>query len=182
MSKIYTDGYNTVCSEFLSKDYFLSNASIPLDVKIAICAQWALESGWGKSKLARDYNNYGGLKWREEIGDKFPNLVREIEYLDWEEIKKGQKSSTVGNTEIYIINIKDFPKVYLGFLERDIYSGIDFYLSDAETYLRFLVSRGYVASMDGISPDKIEEYYVSKIFDIMSRSYFKSMCNAIICD
>lgn len=28
-------------------------------------AQWAVESGWGNSRLAYDYNNYAGMKWRD---------------------------------------------------------------------------------------------------------------------
>lgn len=40
-------------------------------LKAVAGAQWALESGWGSSPLARRYYNYAGMKWRpgmEEYG------------------------------------------------------------------------------------------------------------------
>lgn len=32
-------------------------------LKAATAAQWAFESGWGKSTLASKYLNFGGMKW-----------------------------------------------------------------------------------------------------------------------
>ena len=34
-------------------------------LKAVTLAQWAEESGWGKSDLAKRHMNYGGAKWRE---------------------------------------------------------------------------------------------------------------------
>lgn len=43
-------------------------------------AQWAKESGWGTSKLARQHLNYGGMKWRP-----YMNLWAEpVEYVAWD--------------------------------------------------------------------------------------------------
>ena len=39
------------------------------DLQNASLAQWILESGWGKSPLARDHFNFGGLKWRPEMAN-----------------------------------------------------------------------------------------------------------------
>lgn len=33
----------------------------------ALMAQWALESGWGTSDLAKRHKNFGGAKWRETM-------------------------------------------------------------------------------------------------------------------
>lgn len=33
-------------------------------LKAVTLAQWALESGWGTSRLATGHGNYGGMKWR----------------------------------------------------------------------------------------------------------------------
>lgn len=33
-------------------------------LKSVVAAQWALESGWGTSKLATQHHNYAGAKWR----------------------------------------------------------------------------------------------------------------------
>lgn len=35
------------------------------DLRKTVLAQWALESGWGTSDLARKHFNYAGMKWRE---------------------------------------------------------------------------------------------------------------------
>ncbi len=40
-----------------------------------IISQWALESGWGKSKLAKDGHNYGGFKTGSKWGGKTMNLT-----------------------------------------------------------------------------------------------------------
>lgn len=34
-------------------------------LKRTVLAQWALESGWGTSDLAKKHFNYAGMKWRE---------------------------------------------------------------------------------------------------------------------
>lgn len=37
------------------------------DLFPTVFAQWALESGWGNSDLARLHKNYAGMKWREAL-------------------------------------------------------------------------------------------------------------------
>jgi hypothetical protein len=34
-------------------------------LRVATAAQWALESGWGTSALARNHLNFAGMKWRQ---------------------------------------------------------------------------------------------------------------------
>lgn len=43
---------------------YMANAIEFPDLKAVSFAQWALESGWGRSSLASKFNNYGGAKWR----------------------------------------------------------------------------------------------------------------------
>ena len=38
------------------------------NLKPMVLAQWAIESGWGSSALAREHNNFAGMKWREIDG------------------------------------------------------------------------------------------------------------------
>lgn len=38
-------------------------------LKAVTLAQWAKESGWGTSRLAAQYLNYAGAKWREYMRD-----------------------------------------------------------------------------------------------------------------
>jgi hypothetical protein len=38
-------------------------------LKLVTAAQWALESGWGTSNLAKAHRNYAGMKWRTYMGN-----------------------------------------------------------------------------------------------------------------
>jgi hypothetical protein len=46
---------------------------------ISFC-QWALESGWGTSVLAREHQNYAGMKWREYMKP----YAKPIQYKAWD--------------------------------------------------------------------------------------------------
>lgn len=37
------------------------------NLRTVTLAQWALESGWGKSDLAKRHHNYAGMKWRPSM-------------------------------------------------------------------------------------------------------------------
>jgi hypothetical protein len=45
-------------------------------------ATWANESGWGNSRLARDYNNFAGMKWHSAMDTFGP--ARPVEYKAWD--------------------------------------------------------------------------------------------------
>lgn len=47
----------------LSEAYRKANIEFP-HLKAITLAQWALESGWGGTGLAKRYNNFAGAKWR----------------------------------------------------------------------------------------------------------------------
>lgn len=49
-------------------------------LKGVTAAQWALESGWGTSGLAREHNNYAGAKWRAG----FEAYGRPVSYGAWD--------------------------------------------------------------------------------------------------
>jgi N-acetylmuramoyl-L-alanine amidase len=46
----------------LTSSYLCQKIEFP-QLRAITLAQWALESGWGSSKLSKDYYNFGGMKW-----------------------------------------------------------------------------------------------------------------------
>lgn len=48
---------------FLAAEYVEAAIDFP-HLKAITLAQWALESGWGTARLAAQYFNYAGMKWR----------------------------------------------------------------------------------------------------------------------
>jgi uncharacterized FlgJ-related protein len=47
--------------------YYRDLREVSAPLKVATLAQWIVESGRGRSKLARDYLNFGGIKYRERM-------------------------------------------------------------------------------------------------------------------
>lgn len=47
------------------------------ELRNTVLAQWALESGWGTSDLARKHFNYAGMKWR----DGMYTVAKPVSYL-----------------------------------------------------------------------------------------------------
>jgi flagellum-specific peptidoglycan hydrolase FlgJ len=79
----------------------------------AIVAQKALESGWGRSGLAKEANNFGGIKYA-------PSLAGVIGYVtkDTTEYKKGCRCKTVDCDECKYFVKANFSKF------KDVESGI----------------------------------------------------------
>jgi hypothetical protein len=55
---------------------------IPFEVREIVLAQAALESGWGRSELAKRFNNFSGMKWRAQM---YPYGLP-VTYTDWQNI------------------------------------------------------------------------------------------------
>lgn len=117
----------------------------------AIAGQWALESGWGKSKLAESHSNFGGMKYRRELSD----LCDAVLYTDWE-----------GKEDLYcaLADPEDYCELYFRFINRPRYKGINGKLGSDKEFLEHLYDRGYVGSMPGG-----KENYVSTILSIIDR-------------
>jgi hypothetical protein len=61
-----TDFPVTATEDFRSLAYLYAATDIEFPhLKGVTLAQWALESGWGTSNLARQHRNYAGMKWRK---------------------------------------------------------------------------------------------------------------------
>lgn len=64
----------------LANAYAATEIEFPI-LKPVTLAQWAIESGWGSSQLAKEHNNYAGMKWRRYMADF--NAVR-VDYTAWD--------------------------------------------------------------------------------------------------
>lgn len=53
--------------EFLKAVKILTQKYLHADLHPAMISQWILESERGNSKLAREFNNFAGMKWRDEL-------------------------------------------------------------------------------------------------------------------
>lgn len=131
--------------EQLVYEYHVGGSPVPKPLIQITLAQWALESGWGKSGLAQDHNNFAGLKWRpERVGD----IATAVDYTAHD-----------GRTQYCKFNtVRDFITGYWNFIDRGPYDGWRRYLMDPEGFIRHLVKCGYC-------PDN---GYVEKVLHIMN--------------
>jgi len=93
-------------------------------LKAVTIAQWALESGRGFSKLATDYLNFGGMKWRKEMQG----------YAD----KVFYEAHDGGDYYCKFNSIEGFIKGYWKFIERPPYVGWEGHTSNEEEYIEFI--------------------------------------------
>lgn len=138
----------------------------------AILAQWVLESGWGRSVLARLYYNFGGMKFRYGIAIGLRAYL--VRLFDW---------NSDGDDYFAIRNPKDYASLYFDFIERPRYHDIN--LSRDYTFLWCLASRGYVHKMprrgggivDGL---ELPNYYADRILKIKNGKRFKNLLKYVL--
>ncbi|GJE61903.1 hypothetical protein MPOCJGCO_4030 [Methylobacterium trifolii] len=106
-------------------------------------AQWALESGRGRSDLSRRYGNFAGLKWRPEMAGFATKIVYEAH----------------DGTDLYCAfpSAQAFVRGYWRFIGRSVYDGWQAYADDPRGFLGFLKSRGYAGDPN----------YVEKVMQIL---------------
>ncbi|WFU14445.1 glucosaminidase domain-containing protein [Bradyrhizobium sp. CB3481] len=105
---------------------YRGNNTISNDLKVASLAQWIQESGRGTSRLARDYNNFGGLKYRARM----QGYCTPIDY-----------TGTDGESTTYcnFSSPSAFIEGYWHFIASgDAYSGWEGYNTNAAAYIRFI--------------------------------------------
>jgi hypothetical protein len=115
----------------------------PMALKIASLAQFILESNRGKSKLAKEHLNYGGIKYRKELSD----YAVPVKY----EAHDGK------DTYAKFEGDKAFIEGYWKFISRAPYKGFEKYADDSLGYLKHIKSKGYAES-----PNYVEK--VSALF------------------
>ncbi|HEV2556930.1 MAG TPA: glucosaminidase domain-containing protein [Bosea sp. (in: a-proteobacteria)] len=109
-------------------------------------AQWILESGRGTSALARDYANFGGLKWRDEMkGYATPVTYGAHDGFD---------------TYCSFESPSAFISGYWRFVGRSVYSGWEAFANNPGGYIEFLKARGYAS----------DEAYPAKVMSLLSEA------------
>lgn len=105
-----------------------------------IVSIWCHESGFGKSLLALNHNNFAGIKMRKGL----PPTATPARYTDWE------------NEEDAYVSLErpeQFPLAWLCFVTRDHYAGINEVVSKDSVgvgMLEHLARRNYCASTPGV--------------------------------
>lgn len=110
---------------FIRLAFEYANMSIEFaELKDITLAQWMLESGRGKSRLAVEHNNFGGLKWRSEM----TGFAVPVEYTahDGSDVYCAFKSE------------REFIVGYWRFLERAPYKGWRGAASSDEKFISFI--------------------------------------------
>lgn len=104
----------------------------------AIIAQAALESAWGKSKLAATYHNYFGLKCGSSWKGKSVNLTTKEEYT------AGTLTTIKDNFRVYD-DMAAGVAGYFDFISAKRYSAAK-YATSAKDYLSLIWAAGYATS------------------------------------
>lgn len=87
-------------------------------------AQWMLESGRAKSRLAREFYNFGGIKWRPEMAA----FATKAKY----------KASDGVDYYCKFATLESFINGYWAFLNRAPYSGWEAHVATAEEFINFI--------------------------------------------
>lgn len=95
-------------------------------LKPVTIAQWMLESGYGTSKLATEHLNFGGLKWRTEMGEG--KLATQVQYQAHDGLDEYCKFASLEN----------FIKGYWRFIERPPYVGWKNHAANGREYIQFI--------------------------------------------
>lgn len=130
----------------------------------AVIAQAILESGWGESKLAKEYHNYFGLKCGTLWQGKSVNMQTNEEY------EPGTITTIRDNFRVYD-NMEDGVKGYFEFIQLPRYQNLRG-VKDARTYLELISVDGYATSSS----------YVKNCMDIINQHGLKNFDNEYVSD
>lgn len=93
-------------------------------LKAVTLAQWALESGWGTSRLATQHLNFGGLKYRPEMAP----YARKVRY----KAHDGEEDYCAFDS------LEEFITGYWAFLERSPYAGWEDHTASPADFIGFI--------------------------------------------
>jgi hypothetical protein len=114
----YTQEFKSLVRDYLDTDIEFPN------LRPVTIAQWTLESGYGRSRLASDFRNLAGLKWRSEM----TGYATPVEYEAHDGTEKYCKFAS----------LKKFIAGYWHFLDRSPYDGWRDHAASAEAFIRFI--------------------------------------------
>jgi hypothetical protein len=112
----------------LVSEYKRANIEHP-PLKAVTLAQWALESGRGTSPLAKQHNNFGGLKFR----DRMQGFAEPVEHPAHDGV----------DTYCKFTNPKSFIAGYWHFIDKGPYDGWKNFGLDPVGYIAHLKAKGY---------------------------------------
>lgn len=110
-------------------DSYRKYKGVSSSLKIATIAQWILESGRGKSDLAKKHYNFGGIKYR----DRMKNFANPVEY----------KASDGWDVYCEFESVENFIAGYWHFIDSKIYADWEQYASDGRAYIKYIADQGY---------------------------------------
>jgi hypothetical protein len=119
------------------------NASVEFShLKAVTLAMWILESGWGKSELAREHLNYAGMKYRKPMKP----YAKPIEF----------KAHDGKDTYCEFFSLSNFITGFWVFLDRSPYEG---WRTETDSPMKFIRFIGPIWAQD--------EHYAAKVLDLM---------------
>ena len=148
-------------------------AAYEIQVCSPIIAQAILESGWGESRLAKDYHNYFGLKCGTKWKGKSVNLAT------WEEYEAG--TATVISDYFRVFdNMEDGVKGYFELLQLPRYQNLRG-ITEPEQYLEMIRADGYATSSTYVQKNMelIEEYQLTRYDENVSGRSAQDVLNVM---
>ena len=109
-----------------------------IECNSAVIAQAILESGWGESRLSKQYHNYFGLKCGTLWKGASINMATQEEY------SPGQLTNITDNFRVYA-SMEDGVKGYFEFIQLARYQNLKG-ITDPQKYLETIRADGYATS------------------------------------
>ena len=133
-----------------------------------IIAQAILESGWGESKLAKQYHNYFGLKCGSRWAGKSVNLKTQEEYTP------GALTEIRDNFRVYA-SMEEGVKGYFEFIQLPRYQNLRG-IQDPGEYLKTIRADGYATDLKYVEKNMriIRQYGLTK-YDALKSGEEKTM-------
>ncbi len=148
-------------------------AAYEIKVCSPIIAQAILESGWGESRLAKDYHNYFGLKCGTKWQGKSVNLAT------WEEYEAG--TATVISDYFRVFdNMEEGVKGYFELLQLPRYQNLKG-ITEPGRYLETIWADGYATSSVYVQKNMelIEQYQLTKYDENVSGRRAQDVLNVM---
>lgn len=148
-------------------------AAYEIKVCSPIIAQAILESGWGESRLAKDYHNYFGLKCGTKWQGKSVNLAT------WEEYEAGT-AMVISDYFRVFDNMEEGVKGYFELLQLPRYQNLKG-ITEPGRYLETIWADGYATSSVYVQKNMelIEQYQLTKYDENVSGRRAQDVLNVM---
>lgn len=148
-------------------------AAYEIKVCSPIIAQAILESGWGESRLAKDYHNYFGLKCGTKWQGKSVNLAT------WEEYEAGT-AMVISDYFRVFDNMEEGVKGYFELLQLPRYQNLKG-ITEPGQYLETIWADGYATSSVYVQKNMelIEQYQLTKYDENVSGRRAQDVLNVM---